>query len=69
MKESEIPICAGPRTDYVDALVSALKEVNIHAKIVLFRMLNRRSGRFGRAHLETKSTWLFLPTTVRARWN
>jgi ribosomal protein L40E len=34
MNENEIPIVAGPRTDYLDVLVSALKEENIPARIV-----------------------------------
>lgn len=34
MKENEIPIVAGPRTSYMDVLVSALREEHIPARIV-----------------------------------
>jgi hypothetical protein len=34
MKENEVPILAGPRTDYMDVLVSALNEEGIPARIV-----------------------------------
>jgi hypothetical protein len=34
MKENEIPIVAGPRTNYMDVLVSALNEERIPARIV-----------------------------------
>lgn len=37
MKENEIPIVAGPRTEHLDVLVSALKEENIPARIVPIR--------------------------------
>ena len=32
-------------------------------------MLIQQSGRIGRAHLETKSTWLFLLPSARTRWS
>lgn len=41
MKENEIPIVAGPRTDYMDVLVSALNEETIAARIVLIRDVER----------------------------
>jgi hypothetical protein len=34
MKENEIPIVAGPRTNYMDVLVSALNEEHIPARII-----------------------------------
>jgi hypothetical protein len=34
MNENEIPIVAGPRTDYMDVLVASLNEESIAARIV-----------------------------------
>jgi len=69
LTENEIPIMAGPRTDCMDVLVAALKEECITARIVPFRMLNRRTDLNGRAHLEAKSMWLFPAMCVTAHWN
>ena len=41
MKENEIPIAAGPRTDYMGVLVSALNEVHIPARIVPIQDVER----------------------------